>query len=465
MSWNSLAVEIQNLFWCMVTATVAGSIMVLILLLVSKVKKLQNSRLQLPWMKCALLCYLLPLPTLVVIGTRTGIAPHGFVWTSDFWLASTMPMKKVYMGLACIWMAGLAGGIAFRFFQYRKLHNILKGNIPVENEDCIEMIKMYQKKFHLSHVQFYQNDSILFPISTGSVEPQIILPVQKYSEKELHMILEHEFGHVKHHDLLWKKVGLLVTFIHWWNPFSYILLRKLILQEEIECDIRTCENNRNFTMKEYGHYLARIPEDENDLFFASALSKSKKDLIRRLEGMARGKKYTKRMAVVSCMTLAMLALIPSYAASEGMAQMNERWFEDTVIEREVEPVDYDALELHGHVDDDPEVVEIDLTEDGVEPVSALVTLDRTINPMTRVVYRYQNMNAGDVIAVIANCSDSSITYRIGIRDEDGVVDYRQGSGRQNHMFTIDKAGRYSVYVENRSSSKSMTVTGSATYPN
>ena len=141
-----------------------------------------------------------------------------------------------------------------------------------------------------------------------------------------------------------------------------------------------------------------------------------------------------------------------------------KWLEETVIEREVEPVDYDALELHGHVDDDPEVVKIDLTEEGVELVSALVILDRTINPMTRVVYRYQNMNAGDVIAVITNCNDSSIVYRIGIRDEDGVIDYRQGSGRQNHMFTIDKAGRYSVYVENRSSSKSMKVTGSATYP-
>ena len=218
-------------------------------------------------------------------------------------------------------------------------------------------------------------------------------------------------------------------------------------------------------MKEYGYYLAGIPEDENDMVFASALSKSKKDLIRRLEGMARGKNCTKRMAVVSCVILSMLAMIPSYAASENMAQMNERWIEETTIEREHEPVDYDALELHGHVDDDPDVVEIDLTEDGVEPVSALVTLDRTINPMTRVVYRYQNMNAGNVIAVIANCSDSSITYRIGIRDEDGIVDYRQGTGSQNHMFTIDKAGRYSVYVENRSSSKSMKVTGSAMYPN
>ena len=141
-----------------------------------------------------------------------------------------------------------------------------------------------------------------------------------------------------------------------------------------------------------------------------------------------------------------------------------KWLEETVIEREVEPVDYDALELHGHVDDDPDVVEIDLTEEGVEPVSALVTLDRTINPMTRVVYQYQNMNAGDRIAVITSCNDSSIVYRIGIRDEEGVIDYRQGSGSQDHIFTIDKAGRYSVYVENRSSSKSMKVTGSATYP-
>ena len=465
MNWTNFAVEIQNLFWCMITATVAGSVLVLLLLLAAKIEKLKNSRLQLLWMKCALLGYLLPLPTILVIGTRTGIAPHGIVWTSDFWMVSTQPMKRVYTSLACVWMAGLAVGVVFRLIQYRKLRNILKGNIPVEDELCMKMIKEYQKKFHLSHVMFYQNDSILFPMCTCSVEPQIILPVRTYSEKELHMVLEHELSHVKHQDLLWKKIGLLVTFIHWWNPFSYVLLRKLILQEEIECDIRTCANNKNFTMKEYGYYLAGIPEDENDMVFASALNKSKKDLIRRLEGMARGKKYTRRMAVASCAILSVLAMIPSYAASESMAQMNERWIEETVIEREVEPVDYDALEFHGHVDDDPEIVEIDLTEEGVEAVSALVTLDRTINPMTRGVYRYQNMNAGDVVGVIAKCSDSSIVYRIGIRDEEGVITYRQGTGSQNHMFTIDKAGRYAVYVENRSSSKSMTVTGSATYPN
>ena len=463
MNWTNLAGSMQNLFWCMVTATVAGSVLAVILLLFEHNDRLKNSRLQLSWIKCALLCYLLPLPVLLVIGTRTGIVAHGFVWFSDFWKVSTLPMKKFYMSIAIVWFLGLLGGVVFRIMQYWKLKNLLKGNIPVEDELCMKIIEQYKEKYHLQKVLFYQNDSILFPICVGNKKPQIILPVKNYHEKEVHMVLEHECSHVKHHDLLWKKIGLLVTFLHWRNPFSYLLLRKLILQVEIECDIRTCENNSHFTMKEYGYYLAGIPENEDDMVFASALSKSKKDLIRRLEGMAKGKKYTKRMAVVSCLSLSMLAMIPSYAASEGMAQMNERWIEETNVERAVEAIDYDALELHGHVTDDQEVVEIDLSEEGIEPVSTLVSLDYTINPMMRILYQWQSMNAGAKIAVMANCNDSSIVYRIGIRDEDGVLDYRQGSGSLDHVFTIDAAGEYTVYVENRSSSKTMQVTGSATY--
>lgn len=74
------------------------------------------------------------------------------------------------------------------------------------------------------------------------------------------MILEHEMNHILRGDLIWKKLGLLVTFIHWWNPLAYILLEKLILQEEIECDIKTCDNNTNFTPREYGYYLSGMPE-------------------------------------------------------------------------------------------------------------------------------------------------------------------------------------------------------------
>lgn len=70
-----------------------------------------------------------------------------------------------------------------------------------------------------------------------------------------------------------------------------------------------------------------------------------------------------------------------------------------------------------------------------------------------------------MIAVIVNSADSSISCRIGMREMSGVVDYVDGSGNKSHIFTIDSAGEYTVYVENRSSSKTLEVTGSAMYPN
>ena len=77
--------------------------------------------------------------------------------------------------------------------------------------------------------------------------------------------------------------------------------------------------------------------------------------------------------------------------------------------------------------------------------------------------RWQEMKKGDQIMASAKCSDSSIVYRIGIKDSDGGLTYAEGSGSLSHIFTIESDGKYTVYVENRSN-KSMQVTGRASYP-
>lgn len=464
MSWLDLGIRGQRLFFYGLTAAAAGSVFVVLLLLIELASKWKNSRLKIWWIKAAMLFYLIPIASVFVIGTRTIILPHGGIaWVSDFWMCSTLPMKKVYFVAGSIWLFGMILGIGFRIVQYWKLKNILKGNIPLEDDLCERLIKEYKEKNQRESIEFYQNDSICFPMTVGSVRSKIILPVKRYTEKELHMVLEHELNHVKRHDLLWKKAGLLITFLHWWNPLSYILLEKLILQEEIECDIRTCENNEHFTMKEYGLYLAGMPDDNNDMIFASALCKSKKDLFRRLEGMVRGKKHKKRTVAASCLILSMLAVIPSYAASEGVARMNEKWIAETEVATEVEAVDYHALEKTAKASEDESVEEIDLTLEGeVIPLSTEVTLDYTIKANTRVLYNWWELKKGKTVFVSAKCNDSSITYRIGIKDSDGNMTYKEGNGNMNHIFTVSSDGKYAVYVENRSNT-SMQVTGWARY--
>lgn len=464
MNWIDWELLAQNFFYGMITATVAGSVLVILVLFLERTSRYKDSRLKIFWMKTAQVLYLFPVMAFLVILTRTTISNQGVIaWTSDFWRASTLPMRNTYLSLMKIWMLGLLFGIIFRIFQYWKLHKILKGNIPVENDLCKRMIEEYQEKYELKRFTVYQNDLIDFPICVGDFHPKIVLPFRGYAEKELHMVLEHEICHIKSHDLLWKKVGLLTTFIHWWNPLAYILLQKLILQEEIECDIKTCENNNYFTMKEYGEYLSGMKGSQDDMIFVSALCKSKKDLFRRLEAIVRGKGYTKKIAVISCLILAMIATIPSYAAAEGVARMNETWMADTAEEIELESIDYSALEVTGHVSEEPNVEEIDLTlEQEILPFSTTVSLDRTINANTRVLYRWQSMQAGDQITIAAQCNDSSIVYRIGVRDSAGKLTYIQGSGNISHVFTIQASDSYTAYVENRSNT-AMKVTGSATY--
>lgn len=464
MDWSDLAIGAQRFFFCAVTTAVAGSVFVIILFILEHTSKWKNSRMRLVWIKIALILYLFPIAAVLVMKSRMGLYSGGIFWISEFWMVSTLPMRKIYILIEAIWLFGLAIGFVFRVIQYCKLNRILKGNIPIEDSKCQKLIDEYKEKKGCRHVKFLQNDLVPFPMTVGSIRPEIILPVTMYTEKELHMVLEHELNHIRSHDLVWKKVALMVTFIHWWNPLTYFLLEKLILQEEIECDIRTCENSDHFTMKEYGFYLSGMPDGNDDGIFVSALCKSKKDLCRRLEGMVKGKKYKKRTVIVSCIALSMLAVIPSYAASEGMARLNEKWIAKTEVEIEAEEIDYRAMECTSTVSQEEEVQEIDLTmENEATPFSTEITLDHTINANTRVLYRWQEMKTGDTVLVSAKCSDSNIVYRIGIRDSEGVLTYKQGSGSMAHIFTIPSDGKYTVYVENRSGT-SMQVTGWARYP-
>lgn len=463
MNWIRLSILVQRFFFCAETTAVAGSIVVTLLLLIEHFSKWKYSRLGLAWIKTAVVLYLIPIAFVLVFVQRLDFSIYGIAWLSEFWHVSTSPMRKAYLPAACIWILGLMPGIIFRIVQYRKLKCILKGNVPLEDKNCQKLICGYEEKYGLNHVEVCQNDLTGFPISTGILRPQIVLPMKEYTEKELHMILEHEMNHIKNHDLVWKKLGLLAVFIHWWNPLVYVLLKKLILQEEIECDIKTCENSSRFTKKEYCMYLAGMEESEDDMVFASALCKSKKDLFRRLEGMVRGKKYKKRTAVISCIVLSLIAVFPSYAASEGMVRLNERWVSETEVETAVEPIDFKALERTSRASKSEGVAEIDLTlEDEPVPMGTEVTLNRTINANTRVLYRWQEMKEEDQIVISAKCSDSNIVYRIGIKDADENLTYVEGKGNMTHVFTIESDGKYTAYVENRSN-KSMNVTGRASY--
>lgn len=461
MLLTNTAIRISQLFFCEITAGAAGTILVLFLVLAERTSEWRNSRIKLLWIRTAVFFFLFPAGVLPVLVSRFRFSAHGIVAFSDFGQTATPPMRRVYLLAGIVWVIGLAAVGIWRLGSYRNYRKILAGSVELADERAQKIVSRYIENEVFRHVRVLQNDLLTFPITKGIWKTEILLPMKDYQEKELHMIMEHECIHIRRHDLCWKRAGLFVTFFHWWNPFAYLLLEKLSLQTEIECDIRTCEQNEYFTMREYGYYLAGMPEEANGLLFGVALQRAKTEIFRRLEGMVQGKKYKKRTAVVSCLFLSAAAVFPSYAASEHFVQANERWSRKTEAAVELEQVDFQALEQTAEVSDTPKVQEIDLTQEEML-TGTTITLDRTIAANTRVLYSWQKMQAGSVITISTKCSDSSITYRIGIRSRDGKLTYIEGSGSLVHPFVIDAAGEYTAYVEN-CSSKSMKVTGDAAY--
>lgn len=74
------------------------------------------------------------------------------------------------------------------------------------------------------------------PAITGLHRPILVLPNQTFSEKELTYIVAHEIKHYTNHDLWLRLILNIVTCFHWYNPFVYVLNRKLTLAFELSND-------------------------------------------------------------------------------------------------------------------------------------------------------------------------------------------------------------------------------------
>lgn len=88
--------------------------------------------------------------------------------------------------------------------------------------------------------------------TVGIIKPVIFLQ-KKYAEKELYWILKHEMTHIVRKDL-WIKLFLeFVCCLHWFNPFIYLLERKIGFLCETSCDecvIKGCAEEERKTYME-----------------------------------------------------------------------------------------------------------------------------------------------------------------------------------------------------------------------
>ena len=158
------------------------------------------------------------------------------------------------------------------------------------------------------------------PLTFGLIRPFVVFPETDMTAEEKRIALIHELTHIKNGDLWIKFIAFVISAVHWFNPFTHLLNRKIsVISEEYcdECAIKTMTKEERFS---YGNLILKVVCDISapQAKFCSTLSAPTKNLKRRLSNMINTKKSRRGMvalSVLAALILCSFATIYAFAAN------------------------------------------------------------------------------------------------------------------------------------------------------
>lgn len=203
--------------------------------------------------------------------------------------------------LFCIYAAGIALFLIYYLLAYLRLRVLLLRADRVSAEEQVR-IDTIAENYSLKSCKAVYVNGISSAFVCGIICPLLVLPAEKETDEK---IILHELLHLKYKDALQNVLWCLLRALHWCNPIVHIAMRRIGNDMEALCDMRVLERLEGEARREYGKILlgmantkyARAP-------FTSSISNGGKQITRRIESIARFKKFPQGMLVAAvCITV------------------------------------------------------------------------------------------------------------------------------------------------------------------
>lgn len=233
-----------------------------------------------------------------------------------------------------VWIFGVVLTSLWFLYLYRDFNRKLQKNyVFVSKENVVyEILHKQLKEMEIqSKVEIVLCRINISPILIGVFKPKIVLPMQEIPCDELNMIIRHELIHYKKKDLWIKRVMLLVTILHWYNPFIYVLQREINKWCELSCDEEVVMKMSHAERKKYGetilNMMQRAAQDSRELqnssktYLSTSFTNGQINLKRRLMKMLKVKKKNKPIVVLSTLVLLTFGVVG--VASSAFAYKNQ----------------------------------------------------------------------------------------------------------------------------------------------
>lgn len=230
-----------NIVICSVTMTAAGLLYMLILRLLRNV---QSSKWRYYSWILILLGFLLPIrpwsaKVAVSLNTNSSIAivqVDDISYSVDTY-SPVIDIHRIFQAAFAVWAAGTAVCLMSAIMRQILFNRSIK-RLSAPVPDYVNMIisDISDRLVIWQSVKAVTVKGISSPMTIGFLKPTIILPDVNFSDSSLKMILEHELVHYKRRDVFIKAFMVLISSIHWFNPFVRLFVKRAERECELYCD-------------------------------------------------------------------------------------------------------------------------------------------------------------------------------------------------------------------------------------
>ena len=218
-----------------------------------------------------------------------------------------VPLTKSWFNwqtAAIVWIIGVT--VIFLYFLYINILLLLKNRklTVCASSDILGILQECKTVLKLnSNVSVVYDDSLKSPGLSGIFHPKIIISpeiIKKLPPDELRCIFLHELSHLKRRDLLISGIVLAIQVVYWFNPIIWYALNKFKQDREIACDAAVLSTLNSEEQKRYGQTIINLLQMLSEPYWAlGTLCFVSKFNTRRIAMISTCKKTKIRWAIVA----------------------------------------------------------------------------------------------------------------------------------------------------------------------
>lgn len=272
---------LRDIFYWGLNMSVSGAVTGLLILAVCKIKRIPRR----------IVCHLWAVPFLRMIVPVGWGSKYGLMSLLSSLGAKTVPLRTGEGALSGVTMMNYvqaADGyfpISYQETALRKLFGaasllwlFVAFVLILAAAVCYTAAQKEIRRARLFQGRVYLSDQAVSPAVYGVFRPKILLPAA-WVHKDLTYILAHEEAHIHRKDNLRRMAALVITLLHWFNPFAWLFLKKFLEELELACDESVVAKHGDAYRK--GYALSLVNAAEKKSVFASAFGGA--DLHPRIE--------------------------------------------------------------------------------------------------------------------------------------------------------------------------------------